>query len=80
MNIIMKKFLALILCVTFALHSFGQKSNVGNTRFSFGLSLDGLDQFTPELDGFQSFKKPMDLGMRAYTWINVNSSWQLNWV
>ncbi|MEZ5001881.1 MAG: OmpA family protein [Chitinophagales bacterium] len=70
----MKKFLALILCVAIAQFSFAQGSNVGNTRFSFGLSMDAIDQFTPELDGFQSFKKPMDLGLRAYTWINVNSS------
>ncbi|MEZ5006724.1 MAG: OmpA family protein [Chitinophagales bacterium] len=70
----MKKILVLILCVTIAQFSYGQGNNVGNTRFSFGLSFDAVDQFTPELDGFQSFKKPMDLGLRAYTWINVNSS------
>lgn len=70
----MKRILILILCVALSHTTFAQGGNAGNTRFSVGLSLDMLDQFTPDIDGFQSFKQPMDLGLRAFTWINVNSS------
>ncbi len=70
----MKKFLVFILCATLAQATFAQGSNVGNTRWTFGLALDAVDQFTPEIDGMQSFKKPMDLGLRAFTWVNINSS------
>lgn len=55
--------------------SMGQnKSNIGDVRWSFGLGLDILDQYTPEMDGLQTFKAPFDLGQRAWVWANINSS------
>ena len=70
----MKKVLLLILCVALTQYSFAQKGQIGDTRWSFGVSFDMLDQFTPEIDGAQTLKAPMDFGIRAFAWVNINSS------
>ncbi len=70
-----KKFLVMILCLAMAQLSIGQtKSNIGDSRFSLGLGIDILDQYTPPLDGLQTFKSPIDIGQRFWFWGNINSS------
>ena len=71
----MKKLFFLILCLAMTSMSFAQdKSNIGDVRWSFGLGLDILDQYTPTRDGLQTFKAPIDLGQSAWVWANINSS------
>jgi outer membrane protein OmpA-like peptidoglycan-associated protein len=70
----MKKAIFMLLCLIVAQYSFAQKGQIGDTRWSMGVSWDILDQFTPELDGGQTFKVPMDMGVHVFTWANINSS------
>ncbi|MCP4122585.1 MAG: OmpA family protein [Bacteroidetes bacterium] len=70
----MKKFLLIILSVLAVQFSYAQKQDMNSSRYSFGLALDILDQHTPDVKGYQLFDAPMDFGMRAFSWINLNSS------
>lgn len=70
----MKNLLLCLLCLVIAQFSYGQKGQIGDTRWSMGISWDILDQFTPEVDGAQTFKAPMDMGLRAFIWANLNTS------
>jgi OOP family OmpA-OmpF porin len=70
-----KGILVMILSVMATQFTFGQtKSNIGDARFSLGLGVDILDQYTPPLDGLQTFKSPIDIGQRFWFWGNINSS------
>lgn len=70
----MKKVLPIILLLCGMQMAFAQKNDMHSSKYSFGLSFDVLDQYTPMVDGWQLFRSPMDYGMRIYSWINVNSS------
>jgi len=70
----MKKFLLIILSVLAVQFSYAQKQDMNSARYSFGFALDILDQHTPDVKGYQLFQAPMDFGMRAFSWINLNSS------
>lgn len=70
----MKRCILLILAVWSFAFAQAQKADLNSTRFSFGIAMDILDQHTPDLDGYQLFKAPMDWGPRMFTWINLNPS------
>lgn len=51
-----------------------QKSNVGDAKWSFGMGVELLDLFSPELKKYSTFSKPINMGPKIQAWYNMNPS------
>lgn len=71
----MKKFAILCLALLgILINSQAQKSNVGDSKWSFGIGMEALDLFTPELKEYSTFSKPLNFGLKMQAWYNMNKS------
>lgn len=71
----MKNF-ALTCLLILGIYAFSkaQNSNVGDSKWSFGLGVEILDLFTPEEKSFSTFSQPINFGPKIQAWFNPNSS------